>query len=242
VVAIDVGWALGQLQQFISLDDHRLARELAAARRGEYDDTADHPLVAEAPVIEQILDRVTPTWRSTVDFDPTDRWLQRREASRRAMTMLSRAEELRQRLGDDAPTFDAGHLHPWVWDGARSMWQSGHFRQSVVDAAKRINAETQNKINTRAISETDLTNQAFSDDAPKADRPRLRLPEDDDGKTAKSMRRGIRAYAEGCFAAIRNPAAHENLDEMTEDEALEQLAAFSVLARWIDRANVVTTP
>jgi hypothetical protein len=29
---------------------------------------------------------------------------------------------------------------------------------------------------------------------------------------------------------------------MTEDEALEQLAAFSVLARWIDRANVVTAP
>ncbi|MCZ2857741.1 TIGR02391 family protein [Blastococcus sp. VKM Ac-2987] len=241
-MVIDVGWALGQLQQFISLDDLRQQRELTAARRGGYDDTADHPLVAEAPVIEQILDRVTPAWRSQVDQDPMDRWLQHREASRRAMTMLSRAEELRQRLGDDAPTLNAGHLHPWVWEGARSMWQSGHFRQAVVDAAKRINAETQNKLTTRASSETDLTNQAFSDDLPKTDRPRLRLPEDDDGKTAKSMRRGIRAYAEGCFAAIRNPAAHDDLDEMTEDEALEQLAAFSVLARWIDRAKVVTAP
>jgi hypothetical protein len=187
-VAIDVGWALQQLQQFIALDDLRQQRELAAARRGNYDETADHPLVAEAPVIEQILDRVTPTWRSHVDYDPTDRWVQRREASRRAMTLLSRAEELRLRLGDDAPTLDAGHLHPWVWEGARSMWQSGHFRQAVVDAAKRINAEAQNRINTRAISETDLINQAFSDDAPKADRSRLRLPDDDDGKTAKSMR------------------------------------------------------
>jgi hypothetical protein len=127
-----------------------------------------------------------------------------------------------------------------VWEGARSLWQSGHLRQAVVDAAKRINAETQNKVGTRVISETDLMNQAFSDDPPKADRPRLRLPEDDDGKTAKSMRRGIRAYAEGCFAAIRNPASHDDLDEVAHDDALEQLAAFSVLARWIDRAEVVT--
>ncbi len=160
----------------------------------------------------------------------------------RAITILEREEELREKLGENAPTLNAGHLHPWVWEGARSMWQSGHFQQAVVDAAKRINAETQNKVGTRSISETDLTNQAFSDDPPKADRPRLRLPEDDDGKTAKSMRRGIRTYAEGCFAAIRNPAAHDDLDEMPQDEALEQLAAFSVLARWIDRANVLAAP
>jgi len=37
---------------------------------------------------------------------------------------------------------------------------------------------------------------------------------------------------------IRNPAAHVILEDLAEDEALEQLAAFSILARWVDRAEV----
>ncbi|MFI1679106.1 TIGR02391 family protein [Streptomyces sp. NPDC020607] len=47
------------------------------------------------------------------------------------------------------------------------------------------------------------------------------------------------SFAEGCFAAIRNPSSHEDgLPELPEHEALEQLAAFSGLARWVDAALV----
>lgn len=44
-------------------------------------------------------------------------------------------------------------------------------------------------------------------------------------------------YAVGCFMAIRNVAAHEE-DELSEHEALEQLAALSLLARWIDECEL----
>lgn len=66
----------------------------------------------------------------------------------------------------------------------------------------------------------------------------LQLPGDDDGTTALSFRRGVRAFAEGCFAAIRNRASHDVQDEISEQEALEQLAAFSVLARWVEASEV----
>jgi hypothetical protein len=67
---------------------------------------------------------------------------------------------------------------------------------------------------------------------------RLRLPAyDQDSKTAKSVRRGVRSFAEGCYAGIRNPLAHEQGD-LTEDAALEQLAAFSLLARWVDASAI----
>lgn len=47
------------------------------------------------------------------------------------------------------------------------------------------------------------------------------------------------AFGEGCFAGIRNPNSHEaDLPELPEHEALEQLAAFSVLAPWVDAATV----
>ena len=42
------------------------------------------------------------------------------------------------------------------------------------------------------------------------------------------------------FTGLRNPASHEVLAELPEDEALEQLAAFSLLARMVDRAEVET--
>jgi hypothetical protein len=32
----------------------------------------------------------------------------------------------------------------------------------------------------------------------------------------------------------RNPAVHTVMNDLDEDVALEQLAAFSILARWID--------
>ena len=44
-------------------------------------------------------------------------------------------------------------------------------------------------------------------------------------------------FAEGCFAAIRNPIAHETAD-LTETEALERVAAFSILARWVESSAV----
>ena len=43
----------------------------------------------------------------------------------------------------------------------------------------------------------------------------------------------------GCAQGIRNPQAHPS-DDISEQEALEQLAALSVLARWVDKCRVVS--
>ncbi|MFE2517686.1 TIGR02391 family protein [Streptomyces mirabilis] len=62
--------------------------------------------------------------------------------------------------------------------------------------------------------------------------------EDDGSDTFRSVHRGAMALAEGCYAAIRNPNSHEDgLPELPEHESLEQLAAFSLLARWVDAAT-----
>jgi hypothetical protein len=113
--------------------------------------------------------------------------------------------------------------------------ERSHFAEAVEAAAKKLNAETQNKVGRRDISEADLFNQAFSDDPPTAGKPRLRPKGDDDSRTARSVRRGIRSFADGCFAAVRNPIAHDGA-EVSETIALEQLAALSMLARWVDSA------
>ncbi|HNB95573.1 MAG TPA: TIGR02391 family protein [Microthrixaceae bacterium] len=103
----------------------------------------------------------------------------------------------------------------------------------------RINAETQSKLGRMDVSETALFNEAFSLSDPKLGSPRLRLAENDGSKTYESLHRGARAFAEGLYAAIRNPGMHVPTDGGEEQLALEQLAAFSLLARWVDQAEVV---
>ncbi|MEI2640960.1 MAG: TIGR02391 family protein [Candidatus Nanopelagicales bacterium] len=156
----------------------------------------------------------------------------------RAIGVLRRDAELRANLGEDAPLISLASLHPWVWDGARSLWQSGHHREAVEGAIRKLNAETQNKLCRRDLGEVDLFKQAFSLDPADVGKPRLRRVLPDDSKTYRSVQRGAIAFAEGIFAGIRNPLAHEADEDMSEQEAIEYLAALSVLARWVDDSEL----
>lgn len=194
-----------------------------------------------AHVVEQILDRVLPSWsRDHPDKDKSYSWL--RDLASRAKVALERQAELAEKLGDNAPDMDAANLHLWAWENGRSYWNTGHYHQAVMQAAIRINAETQAKLGRMDVSETALSNEAFSLNPPKTDAPRLRLAEDDGGRTYENLHRGARAFAEGLYAAIRNPGMHapEKVAGGEEQLCLEQLAAFSLLARWVDQADVET--
>lgn len=134
---------------------------------------------------------------------------------------------------------DAANLHPWAWENGKSHWNTGHYHQAVMQAAIRINAETQAKLSRRDVSETALFNEALSTGGPKEGAPHLRLMENDGSKTYENLHRGARAFAEGLYAATRNPGMHVPHDGGEEQLALEQMAAFSLLARWVDQAGVL---
>lgn len=201
---------------------------------------SDVEVTKQAQVIEKILDRVIPGWRVDIELNSSNRWTRHREAAIRAKEELLREQEVRNNLGDDAPRISAAELHSWVWGGAASLWQSGHYRSAVEDAAKKLNAETQNKVRRRDLSETKLFQEAFSEKQPEAGKARLRRIAPDSSETYKSMQRGAMALAEGIYAGIRNPFNHEDPKDISEQVALEYLAALSVLARWVDEAEVET--
>ena len=239
MAGLDTGWAVSEIDGFLHVTGQVVpdmgpgVAYFGTVMRGPATDAS-----ARAHVVEQILDRVLPGWK--VDRPAKDkdfRWL--RDQASRAKAELQRSEELAERLGDNAPDMDAGYLHPWAWENGRSFWNTGHFHQAVMQAAMRINAETQSKLGRMDVSETALFNEAFSLSDPKLGSPRLRLAENDGSKTYESLHRGARAFAEGLYAAIRNPGMHVPTDGGEEQLALEQLAAFSLLARWVDQAEVV---
>lgn len=240
---MDVAWACEELEVF--LDRAELGEPESWHTFTPVTNRAPSSKIEEiAPIIERILDRVLPQWRTQIPDDRNEtvnRWCQHLEAARRAKALLEREDELNQKLGEQAPQLNAASLHPWIWDGARSLWNSGHYREAVVAAAIKLNAETQNKVQRRDIGEIDLFTQVFSDAPPKPGQPRLRVHPDDGSKTFRSKHRGIRSFADGCYAAIRNPSSHEIQDDLPEHEALEQLATFSVLARWVADATLDTS-
>lgn len=160
--------------------------------------------------------------------------------ARQAIGWMQIKDELAQRLAPTAPTFPADKLHPWVWDQARGLWGTGRYAVAVGQAATGISTHVQFKVDRHDIQDTDLMNQVFSASAPEAGKPRLRYEPEDVSRSAQSIREGLGRYASGCYMVIRNPATHRPEDEMTEQEGLERLAALSLLARYVERCEVLT--
>ncbi len=234
-------WAITELNKFIGQTQMRRPDPVpgVADFTGRMVTAANHEdITKQAQVVEQILDRALTGWRELEVSNKSNRWNKHRAAALRAKEALIREAEVRENLGENAPELSATELHPWIWSGASSLWQSGHYREAVEGAIKKLNAETQNKVGRRDLSETKLFQESFSTDAPKAGKARLRRMKDDGSDTYSSVQRGAMALAEGVFAGIRNPLSHEVDQELSEQEALEYLAALSVLARWVDQSHV----
>ncbi|WP_454852448.1 TIGR02391 family protein [Promicromonospora soli] len=234
-------WALKELDKFIDQTSMRYPASVPGVLdlTGRKVTTAsDAEVTKQAQVVEQVLDRVIPGWSGRFTNNRNNRWTGHREAALRAREALLRKQELDENLGENAPELSAAELHPWAWSGARSLWQSGHYREAVEGAIRKLNAETQNKVGRRDVSETNLFKQAFSLNGAADGKARLRRMKDDGSDTYQSVQRGAMAFAEGVFAGIRNPLSHEADQELSEQEALEYLAALSVLARWVDDAVV----
>lgn len=239
---LDPEWAISEIDLFLRLTD-QVGYDNRPGSRVVVFGTHMRGLETEASqrahVVEQILDRVLPGWRKDRPKKDTQYdWL--RDQASRGKAALHRSAELAERLGDGAPDMDAANLHPWAWENGRSYWNTGHYHQAVMQAAIRINAETQARLGRMDVSEVDVFNQAFSLDDPKEGAPRLRLMKNDGSKTYENLHRGARAFAEGLYTAIRNPGMHvpPPTDGGEEQLALEQLASFSLLARWVSQADV----
>lgn len=156
-----------------------------------------------------------------------------------ALGRLRTEAETRAKLGTTAPTMKADALHPIIWEAASKRWDSGHYTDAVQRAATALSGILKDRTGRYELGDSELVSQAFSLSAPQEGKPRLRWTGNDDDLNVKTMRVGILNMAQGVFAAIRNPATHTT-DELPKQEALEQLATLSILARWVDRCDLVT--
>ena len=107
-------------------------------------------------------------------------------------------------------------------------------------AALAVALRTQKKVAPIDSDGMDLYAAVFSTADPRQEAPRLRFPDIDKSKHRKlwlTAHKAAQHFAMGC-AQIVGVQSHP-FDSPTEHEALEQLAALSVLARWVDACRVV---
>lgn len=155
-----------------------------------------------------------------------------------ALGRLRSDMETRSKLGSAAPAMSADALHPVIWSEAEVRWSAGHYLDAVQRAATFLNAHIQDLTGRHDVSDSQLMSEVFSLSDPAIGKPRLRWPGKSTDLTVKAMRTGILNFAQGVYSAIRNPATHST-SELERQEALEQLATLSTLARWVDRCDVL---
>lgn len=162
-------------------------------------------------------------------------------ATDRLIGILEKRDDYEQIFGPAGPTLAASQLHSWVWNAVASLWDDGHYEPAVHQAGLAVQLQTQLKINRRDLHGKDLYAQAFSVKEPTSKMPRLRflhLDRNERPDDWTSAHEGAMHLGMGCAQGIRNPQAHPS-ENITEQDALEQLAALSVLARWVDECEVV---
>lgn len=233
---MDTEWLLEYL-----LDARSLLDQIRFSERGRalLDGTDEHAEEFDRRVLHlrYILGQVAPGLETRLDPVHFSNLSSNKTALDQAIYALRDGVEVMRRAGPrPGPSLRADTMHPTVWDAAKSFWRSNHRAAAVSAAANAINAMLQDKLDRRDVSNTTLVEQAFSPDPPKVGAPRLRVRDDDGSETYKSAQVGAMRFGAGCFMALRNPAAHEG-DELDEQEALEHLAALSILARWVEGAD-----
>ncbi|WP_420077954.1 hypothetical protein ACN6AT_00400 [Streptomyces sp. JL4002] len=89
-MSVDIAWARAELDHFLQLTELRPLStspgDLAYTSTRKITSGAEKDIVASAQVVEQILDRVLPRWRTEVPGSSrVNRWYQYREAIHRAV-------------------------------------------------------------------------------------------------------------------------------------------------------------
>ena len=258
---IDVTTARQVLEDFLYLLAEHKKYDDAVARKGghhyEGDERAkrahtNQQLTRHQHLIEEIAHAIDPG-EAPDRFKENSAayawgWGSAYTATERLLGILDKSPIREQIFGPKGPALDAERLHPWVWHSAVNRWDSGFYKDAVTTAAATVEQKTQVKLGRSDLHGTQLYSQAFSIDSAKPGEPRLRFEyiseTTEDGEWTldwKSAHLGARSFGQGCAQGIRNLQAHGTKD-LAEQEALEYLAALSVLARWVDSATVQKAP
>lgn len=149
------------------------------------------------------------------------------------------ALEVDAMAGDDggAPIFTPSAFHAVIWTAAAPHWTIHQYRVAVREAGEALNLHWKERLSRTNVQDTDFWGQTLATEEAQPGRPRLRWPGPETDNTAKSMREGLMGLAKGLNLAVRNVATHSR-EEISEQDGMERLGAYSHLARLLDQCEI----
>lgn len=139
---------------------------------------------------------------------------------------------LRQPHAPHLDLFDRMAFHPEVVRASRSLFESGHYPQAIFEAYKALNNFVKGKSGVSHLDGQALMGQVFG-----TDEPTIRL-NPLETKSDRDEQDGFKFLYMGAMTGIRNPKAHDSVQQRDPVRALKYLALASLL---IERADEGTT-
>lgn len=143
-----------------------------------------------------------------------------------------------------SPAFAPSQMHPLIWAAASDHWTTHQYRVAVREAAEALTVDWKTRLGRTDVDDTVFWQQTLSQGEPQPHKPKLAWPGDPTDKTTKSMRGGLEPLtkalnqlATGLNLTVRNVTTHTR-QELTEQEGMERLAAYSYLARLLDQCEI----
>lgn len=159
----------------------------------------------------------------------------------RLKTIISEAEAAAE---SGVPAFAPSQLHALIWAAASAHWTTHQYRVAVREAAEALTVQWKARLARNDVDDTVFWQQTLSPGDPKPQKPKLVWSGDTADKTTKSMRGGLEPLAKalsqlatGLNLTVRNVTTHTR-HELSEQEGLERLAAYSYLARLLDKCEI----
>ncbi len=120
-------------------------------------------------------------------------------------------------------------LHPAILKAAGSLFATRHYSDAILAAFRAI------EIRVREVSHLDGSGKDLMARAFGGDHPPIRIAAGQD-RTSKDEQEGFRFLFMGAMSGIRNPKAHDNVQQTDPQRTLEYLAFASLLMRRLDDA------
>jgi uncharacterized protein (TIGR02391 family) len=146
----------------------------------------------------------------------------------RAVTAAKTLNEAEQRVRTIRAKFQGRSMHPEVLKYCRTELLQDNYFHAVFEATKGLAQRLRDMSGVQADGAA-LIDRAFAVERPLLAMSALQT------ETEKSEHKGFAALLKGCFAAVRNPLAHEpKILWQGEEDAADYLSLISLLHRKLD--------
>lgn len=121
-------------------------------------------------------------------------------------------------------------LHPLILSAGGNLFTDGHYSSAILEAYKAL------EVRVRRMSSLDSSGQDLMARAFDERNPIIRLAVEY-GQSGQDEQRGLKFVFMGVMVGVRNPKAHEIVNQQDPQRALEYLAMASILMRRLDDAE-----